>query len=55
MIDRPEIVKAPVTTISSSAAEVTTRPVRSVPNRTASSVLAPAARASTMRDMRNTS
>lgn len=46
---------APVTTISSSAAELIMRPVRVSPARIASGVDAPFARASTIRDSRNVS
>jgi hypothetical protein len=46
---------APVTTMSSSAAALITRPVRARPVVTASAVDAPRVRASTIRDSRNTS
>ncbi len=46
---------APVTTISRSAAALITRPVRVSPVLTASAVVAPLLRASTIRDSRNTS
>lgn len=46
---------APVTTTSNSAAELIMVPVRTSPVRIASAVVAPAARASAIRDSRNVS
>lgn len=55
MIVIGESAKAAVTVPSISAAQVTTRPVRAVPVCTAVSVDAPAACASTIRDIRKIS
>ena len=49
-----EVAKAASATVSSSAAAVTSRPVRCRPSATASSLLAPPSRASLMRVIRNT-
>ena len=50
-----ENANAPVTTMRISAAEVMMRPVLATPLRMASAVLAPRARASTIRETRKTS
>ena len=55
MVVTEDRANAPVTTISSRAAALITRPVRARPVVTASAVVAPRVRASTIRDSRNTS
>ena len=55
IITRSENTNAPATTASTRAAPVMSRPVVAVPMRIASAVDMPRARASTIRDTRNTS
>lgn len=55
MVASGDSPNAPVTTTSSSAAELITVPVRTNPVRIASAVAWPAARASAIRDSRNVS